>query len=388
MITTQPATSLAGGASGTAPTSDDVVAALEPFASRQQYNVNLIINGGLADPIVQRAMDNLAKYRGDAVALLDIPSGYQEWNKAVDYRNLLLGICSDYSALFAPDLLHTVNGMQVYSPMSGFAAALCARTDRVATPGHSPAGVNRGRLNVLGARYQYTDPQCDALFKAHVNFTKTLSAVGTVLWEQQLLDGNVRWLSVRRVLNVIKTSVHSYLLYALQEMNTETVRRELTNAVNSYLERAVNSQAISAGVMICDGRNNNHSTALAGVLVATVRIIPIIPIHEIVLNIEVSQGGVAFSEQIGYTPTGTSNTTTEFSSRNTSLPGGSSSTTTQFSSGTSLPGGSSSITNEFSSRNSALPSGSSSTTIEYSSGTYLPGGTSNTTNEYSSTRPF
>jgi hypothetical protein len=354
-ITSQAKTAFAGGDSGAAPTSSQIVEALEPFASRQNYNVNLIINGGLADPMIQIKMDSIARRRGDCVALLDVPSGYQEWNKAIDYRNLLLCIKSDYSALFAQDQLQISNDMQVFAPMSGWVAARCAYTDNVATPGPSIAGINRGKIPVLGSRVQYSEDESDLLFRSQVNFTRTVPTHGVVLWEQQTLGCDIKWLSVRRIVNVIKSSAHMYLLRALQEMNTDTVRRELVNGMSSYLDGAVSSEAIGGYRIICDQRNNTPDTANSGVLVFTLGLIPLIPIHEIRLDIVVSHAGVAFNESIvPYLPDGTSNTTTEFSS-------------------------------------GPAPSsyGTSNITVEYSSGTLsLPYGTSNTTNQFSSTRPF
>jgi hypothetical protein len=297
-VTSQARVAFTGGNSGTAPRSSQVVAALQPFASRQKYNVNLIINGGLADPMIQRAMDKVARTRGDCVALLDVPSGYQEWNKTIDYRNLILNLKSSYSALFAQDQLQVTNDSQVYAPLSGWAAALCARTDRVATPAHSIAGLNRGKLPVLGSRYQYDDDQASAMSRAQVNYTRTLTGQGVALWEQQTLCCDVNWLSVRRILNVIKTSLYTYLLYALQEMNTDSVRRELVNSCSVYLDRAQTAESISGYRVICDNSNNTNDTVNAGVLVLTVVIVPVTPIHEIQLNVVVSQSGVNFSEAI------------------------------------------------------------------------------------------
>ncbi|WP_438451105.1 hypothetical protein, partial [Listeria monocytogenes] len=78
---------------------------------------------------------------------------------------------------------------------SGWAGALCARTDRVANPSFSPAGLNRGIVNVLGTRYTYDQGQMDALFQAQVNYTQTFVGQGIALWEQQTLAAQMSALS-------------------------------------------------------------------------------------------------------------------------------------------------------------------------------------------------
>ncbi|MDN3040783.1 phage tail sheath subtilisin-like domain-containing protein, partial [Enterococcus faecium] len=175
---------MAGGNSGGAVTSLQVAGAWNVFANKQLYKINILLNSGHASPDVQLAMDSLAQQRGDCVALLDVPSNAQQFQQAINYRNLQLNLNSTYSALFAPDVLEadTINGKQQYVPFSGWAGALCARTDRVANPSFSPAGLNRGIVNVLGTRYTYDQGQMDALFQAQVNYTQTFVGQGIALW--------------------------------------------------------------------------------------------------------------------------------------------------------------------------------------------------------------
>ena len=303
VITDVAKTALAGGDSGVAVTSTNVVNALQVFSNTQLYNVNILINAGMADPVLQLALDTLVQKRGDAVALLDTPSSKQKYQAAIDYRNLDLNLNSTYSALFCPDLLQVdlINGKQVYNPPSGWAAALCARTDRVANPAYSIAGLNRGLLNVLKSRYTYDDGQATALYNAQVNYTRTFVGQGIALWEQRTLAGQfsaLSWLSVRRIVNVIKVSLYKFLLYALQEMNTDSVRRQLVNSCDSYLSAVKSADGIYDYSVVCDNTNNTPATANAGILVMTVVLIPNIPIHEVQLQVVISKQGVSFKETL------------------------------------------------------------------------------------------
>lgn len=296
-------TPLGGGNSGAAPTSYQIANALQVFANSQLYNTNIFINAGVADPVMQLALDTLVQKRGDAVALLDVPSAKQQFQAAIDYRNISLNLNSSYSALFNPDLLQPdyINGKQVYVPPSGWAAALCARTDRVANPAYSIAGLNRGLLAVLKQRYTYDDGQATAMYNAQVNYSRTFTGQGIALWEQQTLAAQysaLSFLSVRRIVNVIKVSMYKFLLYALQEQNTDAVRRGLVNGSTDYLNTVKNAGGLYDFTVQCDNNNNPNAAANAGILVVTLVLIPQIPIHEIQLQVVISKRGVSFNETL------------------------------------------------------------------------------------------
>jgi len=302
-VTAVAKTAMTGGDSGAAPTSSQIALAMQVFGNKSLYNPNTFIGAGLADPTYQLSLDTLVQGRGDAVSLIDVPAISQKFQDSIDYRNLSLNLNSTYSALFGPDVLQAdlINGMQVYNPPSGWAGALCARTDRVANPAYSIAGLNRGLLNVLKQRYAYDDGQATALFNAQVNYTRTFVGQGIALWEQQTLAGQysaLSWLSVRRITNVIKVSLYKFLLYSLQEMDTDAIRRQIINSCSAYLQAVKDASGLYDFTVECDNGNNNATTANAGILVVTVVLVPNIPIHEIQLQVVISKQGVTFQETL------------------------------------------------------------------------------------------
>lgn len=294
---------MAGGTSGSAPTSFNVAGAWATFGDKQLYEINILLNSGHSTPDVQLAMDTLAQQRGDCISLIDVPSAAQQFQQAINYRNLQLNLNSTYSALFCPDLLEadTINGKQQYVPPSGWAAALCARTDRVANPSYSIAGLNRGILNVLKTRYTYDDGQADALFQAQVNYTKTFIGQGIALWEQQTMAAQMSalsWVSVRRIVNVIKVSLYKFLLYSLQEPNDDFVGRQIVASCSDYLQSIQNARGISAFTVVSDSTNNSASDFDSGIRNVTVVIIPTIPIHIINLTVVISKQSLSFTEAL------------------------------------------------------------------------------------------
>jgi hypothetical protein len=294
---------MTGGNSGDVPTDYEIAAAWDTFSDKQLYAINILLNSGHSSPTVQLAMDTLAQSRGDCVALLDVPSASQTFQNAINYRKLNLNLNSTYSALFNPDVLEadTINGKQQYVPFSGWAAALCARTDRVANPSFSIAGLNRGLVNVLKSRYTYDQGEMDAMFQAQVNYTQTFIGQGIALWEQQTLAAQMSalsWLSVRRIVNVIKTSLYQFLLYSLQEPNDDFTGRQIVASCSDYLQSIQNARGISSFTVISDSSNNTAQDFNSGIRNVTVIIVPVIPIHIINLQVVVSKQGVSFQEAL------------------------------------------------------------------------------------------
>lgn len=290
------------GVDGTV-TASDIITALNKFQSRQKYAINLLINGGHSVVSIQAAIDSICQLRGDVLGLLDMPSASQTVDAALSYRQLSLNLNSSFSAIFCPDILIQDEnyGRTQYIPFSGIAAALCARTDRVQNAGFSIAGLNRGFVsNMLKTRYIY-DPETgdqDKLFNAQINYTTTLIGSGTALWEQQTLTTKasaLRWISVRRIINVIKVAVMSFLNYSLQEPNDDFTVRQIESTVNQYLQIHVAQRAISAGT--CSASVATTPAMIdAGIRVVQVVITPKIPIHQIELQIITTKTAVSFKE--------------------------------------------------------------------------------------------
>lgn len=299
-----PETNLAGGTSGAAPTSYTVAQVWEKkFANRNIVPVRTLINGGIADPIAQRAMDSLATKRGDAVAMLDVPSDQQRSQQAINYRQVTLNLNTNYSALFSPDVLEADDRLQksLLVPFSGWAAALCARTDKLANPAFSIAGLNRGLLDILGTRYIYEEPEMDNLEAAQVNYVRTLLGAGTALWEQRTLQNKasaLSWLSVRRIANTIKTSMYFAGLYYLQEQNDEFTVRAMLKTYDTYLSTMVTARALSGYALVSDERNNTADMEIAGVRKVLVVLYPTIPIHELDLDFAITKRTVTVDEVV------------------------------------------------------------------------------------------
>jgi len=292
---------LTGGASGATPTTSNLLTQWNLFLNKELYTVDVLINAGKVDPVLQTGMDYVARTRNDSVAFLDVPSGTQKAQSAVDFRNITLNLNSSYSALFCSDLLELdpINGKMLFIPPSGAMAALYARTSRIAKPWFSMAGLNRGLLGVQSIRNSYTDGEANLLFQSQVNYMRKFVGRGIPLWEQSTLynkNSALQFLNVRFLCNILKRSVYEYLIYGLQEPNDDILRKQLTLALEDYLKVVKAGRGISSFRVVCDDTNNPPAVVNSGTLAIAVIIVPILAVHAISLSLVLSKVGYEVTE--------------------------------------------------------------------------------------------
>ena len=292
---------LTGGDSGSAPTSADINRAWNTFLNKEQYEVDVLINSGRTSIVVQHHMDLIARTRGDCVAFLDVPATVQKFQDAIDFRNVDLNLNSSYSALFGPDLLISdqVTSKILYVPPSGAMAALYARTASVGAPWFSIAGLNRGLVNCLDIRYYYDEGMATALFQSQVNYVRKFLGRGIALWEQSTLSNKtsaLQFLNVRQLLNIMKRSMYSYLIYSMQEPNDPILRRQVKFGLDQYLETVVQGRGIKRFNVSVGDALNTPAYVNSGVLRVAITFIPILAVREIQLSLLISKEGLELSE--------------------------------------------------------------------------------------------
>lgn len=292
------------GSDGDAVTIDDIIEGWEAYADTEEITVNLLINTGYSSPAVQLKMTEIAETRGDAFAILDVPSDYQTTQNAVNYRRNVLNLSSSFAALYTPDLrVLSEDNVDIWVPPSGFVAAAYARTDRVAAEWFAPAGVTRGKVAALGIRQLYRQGDRDTFDENQVNFVHKLPNHGLVLWSQDTLQGFKSALSnihVRRLMNSMQTALKDSTLVGVYEPNDTYLRLELTRIAESILAPIKRGRGLYGYEIICDNTNNTPELIANGDTILDVYVDPIMIAKRIHLNAIVPRTGqIKFSiEQV------------------------------------------------------------------------------------------
>lgn len=296
-------TTLSGGSSGTAVTDSNVVTALQLFANVEDLTINILIGGGWVSPAVQVAMDQISSTRMDTISVIDVPSAYQSSSAAVSYRNNVLNLNSNYSALYTPDvyILDPYNNLELYVPPSGYAAGVMARTDRMAQPWYAPAGLTRGLLSILGVRVVYDQGDRDLLQPAQVNYIRKFPGMGYAIMEAYTMQAMLSALSfipVRRMLMVIESAVQKALLGSLWEPNDPILQRQISSIIGQYLDTIVQGRGIKSYEVLCNAIDNPPALTAQGTLVVQVYIIPVLPVARISLEMVIMGQSMSFTEAI------------------------------------------------------------------------------------------
>lgn len=295
------AVALAGGTSGSAPTSATINAGWAVFNNKSKYTIDTMMNAGRATPVIQQAMDAVAQTRSDCIAFDDLPSASQGSSNAIDYRNVTLNLNSSYSALFGPDLLESdpISGKFLFVPPSGAMCGLFARTSNLKQPWWSMAGLNRGLVRCLDVRYTYDDGEMTRLFASQVNYMRKFQGAGIALWEQTTLSSQssaLQFINVRALCNTIKRATYSYLLYGLQDPLDDILKLSLVTGLNEYLALVAAGRGISKGDVIASKVNNPDILANSGILAIAIIIVPILATQKIKLTLGISKQGLQISE--------------------------------------------------------------------------------------------
>lgn len=294
-------TSLSGGTDGSLPTLSEVAAGWDSFTNVDERKVSILINGGYADPSVQRAMKDVAEVQR-AVCLFDLPSNKQKASEAANYARLELNINSNRCEITSPDIkwADTYNGTQRYTCSSGIIAKLLANTDGIANPGRSAAGLNRGVVDeALDVRYRYTDGERAILADSLVNYFRVRAGKGVVWWEQNTLQdqfSSLSFLSVRRILDVIELSISDALEYSLQEPNDDFLGEQIVQMITEYLDSLATQRVISKFQVISNKSNNPKNVINVGQRNVDVFITPILPVYAIQLQVTLTKEGANFNE--------------------------------------------------------------------------------------------
>lgn len=288
---------LSGGDDGNPVTTGDIIQGWDLFQDYEKVNVNILINGGYADPAIQLKMDQIAEVRKDCISVFDVPSNMQEPQQLVDYRRNVLALNSTLSAMYSPDLKirDTENGVDVWVPPSGHVAANYAATDETSAVWFAPAGLTRGQLDgIIELRYDYKQGARNMVDENQVNLIRNISGQGTVIWGAATLEAiksPLNDIGIRRMLAMIQATVRIQNLYAVFQPNDSLLRDQQKATLDNFLEPIRQGRGLYWYEVICDERNNPPEIIANGDLVVDTFLDPTRYTKRIHINVVVPKTG-------------------------------------------------------------------------------------------------
>lgn len=280
------------------------------FERKDSIDINLIIVSGLASDAdaqqLTRHCITIAEKRNDCIALFG-PSLSAATAKGRELASVLAfhagvnpstyGVTSSAWKLMY-DRFHDEN---VYVPLSGDLAGLCANTDAVADPWFSPAGQNRGFIkNSVKLSYNAgSKSEKDSLYVAGINPVVSQIGSGTYLMGDKTFvtkEVMTSRINVRRLMLYVEKRIEAMMQFVLFEQNDAFTRQRSVATVEPMLLEIQGRQGIAEFRVVCDETNNTKAIVDANRFVMDVFLRPTASINFIELRFNVVNGTFNFTQ--------------------------------------------------------------------------------------------
>lgn len=289
------------------------------FSSREETDVNVLINCDWA-PAVAKTVTDIAALRMDCVAcnqVGDLADDTIAKIIAASPTQVVEGPATTINAFTNPSYVgfyagfdrvyDPYNNRAVYLPKAMFAAMIMARTDNEAYPWSAPAGTEWGILPATAMYRQFTLEELGTLQDKNINSSRFIRGTGHVMWGQktgQLKKTALDRLNVRRLLIYIENNMEVLFSgFLFRNANTSRTRLRVWTLGDTFLNSvwagdgiASQEDGMPAYELVCDATNNTAEIINANQLLIDVYMTPAYTIEVIRLRITITKTGISFEE--------------------------------------------------------------------------------------------
>ena len=231
-------------------------------------------------------------------AIIDSPESL-DGLKSFGLDNTLNGLAglsakcaSKQAALYFPWINVNDNGALRAVAPSAFAAGVYARVDN--SRGVHKAPANEAVRLAASLVYTINDSEQESLNKNGINCIRNFSDTGIRIWGARttvsMSDPEWRYINVRRLFNMIETSLDLSTKWAVFEPNDSKLWGALSRNTKAFLSRIYSTGAFAgseaeAFYVTCDASNNPQANIDAGIVTIEIGIAPVKPAEFIVFKI-------------------------------------------------------------------------------------------------------
>tara|TARA_R110000824_G_scaffold9834_1_gene43534 strand:+ start:2709 stop:5750 length:3042 start_codon:yes stop_codon:yes gene_type:complete len=285
-----------------------------------EYNLAAVpgvTNEGLNDYLVSVCED-----RGDALAVIDLPSVYQPGDDAgtsganrygnnPDKAITALknrGLNSSYACAYYPwiQMKDTINNKTLWAPPSIAAIGTFSSSQFKTQLWFAPAGFNRGGLTegsagvpVIGVREKLTSKQRDQLYEANINPIASFPAEGIVIFGQktlQLTQSALDRINVRRLMIYVKKQISRIGTEILFDQNVPATWDRFLARANPFLAGIKTNFGLTDFRVILDDTTTTPELVDRNILYAKVYLKPARAIEYIAIDFNITNSGASFED--------------------------------------------------------------------------------------------
>ena len=209
----------------------------------------------------------------------------------------LVGPYASHAALYAPwVVVLDAAGDSRNVPPSPFVAGILARIDAQRGVWKAPAGVEATLVGANSLAVSFDARASDAINAAGINALRALPGKGFVVWGARTLaapggDSQYRYVSVRRLMLHIESSLDAGLHWTVLESNTERTWAVVRRSVEDFLDGLWRAGALAgarreqATFVRCDRTTMTQADSDAGRLIVEIGVAPVRPAEFIVVRL-------------------------------------------------------------------------------------------------------
>jgi len=236
---------------------------IRQFANPEATDINVFCTPGIdyvnQKLLVEEAIEMIEEERADSIYVIttpDKPSGAGDYvdemytpDDAV-YNLEDTEIDSNYSCTYYPWVKYfdVENNQYIFLPPTKDAVRNFAQTDNQAYPWFAPAGVERGQVDCVRAKFITKLADEDVLYDGRINPIKTFAQDGPRIWGQknlQINESQLNRIAVRRLLLRMRKLIAIACIGLIFEPNDATARQSFISAVSPILENIRSNRGIS-----------------------------------------------------------------------------------------------------------------------------------------------
>ena len=245
---------------------------------------------------VQQAMLAHCEQMGRRMAILDPPRDAIEPQAVLEWRTDTAGYDTPHGALYYPWITvvdpHPGADGLIAIPPSGHVAGVWARSD--ANRGVWRAPANEPLNTVRGVVREITRIEQEGLNPEGINAIVRFGARGVRVWGARTLsatDAEWRYISVRRLVDMIEHTILEQTQWVVFEPNDETLWERVSGSIRGFLTTLWRNGAFAgatteeAFVVRCDAELNPTTNQQSGLLIVEIAIAPLRPAEFIVVRL-------------------------------------------------------------------------------------------------------
>lgn len=219
-------------------------------------------------------------------------------------RDSFTDINSSYSTTYGNwvQVLDPASDKYVWTPFSGFAAAIYSNTDANGYPWNAPAGLNRGVVRGINdIAFNPNQKQRDYMYTIAVNPVVYFAGDGYVVYGQKTLQTKPSAfdrLNVRRLFLALERATIGIAKYYVFEPNTVITRSRFVTAITPIFDLAKQTEGLYDYLIVCDERNNTAYNVDNNEMVVDIYIKPVRTAEFILINFIATRTNQNFQELI------------------------------------------------------------------------------------------